>query len=198
VAQGLFDPGGLRHNRARRGLIDVPQAEQPMPTKKTSTTASGSPHKLEGKKAPDFELPDASASPHRLKDLLGRKGAVLYFYPKDMTPGCTREACGFRDHLGEIRSAGAEVIGISGDSPASHQKFTQQQRLNFMLLSDAGNKVAKLFGVYKKKSLYGREYMGIERTTFLIDKAGVVRKVFPKVRVDGHPEAVLEALSELK
>ncbi len=152
---------------------------------------------LEGRKAPAFELPDSSGAAVRLKDLIGRDKLVLYFYPKDMTPGCTREACGFQDRLAEIAGAGAQVVGISADASGSHQKFAAKYMLRFPLLSDADNRVAKLYGVYKKKSLYGREFMGIERTTFLIDKSGAIRKVFPKVKVDGHPEAVLAALKEI-
>jgi len=152
---------------------------------------------LEGRKAPAFELPDSGGKQVRLKDLIGRGNLVLYFYPRDMTPGCTREACSFQEGLGEIGAAGAQVAGVSGDSQESHQKFAAKYGLRFPLLSDAGNKVAKLYGVYKKKSLYGREFMGIERTTFVIDRSGVIRKVFAKVKVDGHPEAVLAALKNL-
>ncbi len=152
---------------------------------------------LEGRKAPAFHLPDSDGAAVRLKDLVGRGNLVLYFYPRDMTPGCTREACDFQSRLGEIAAAGAQVVGVSGDTSQSHEKFASKYGLKFPLLSDAGNKVAKLYGVYKKKSLYGREFMGIERTTFVIDRAGVIRKVFPKVKVEGHPERVLAALSEL-
>jgi len=152
---------------------------------------------FEGRKAPAFELPDSAGAAVRLKDLTGRGNLVLYFYPRDMTPGCTREACDFQSRLGEIAAAGAQVVGVSGDSSQSHEKFAGKYGLKFPLLSDAGNKVAKLYGVYKKKSLYGREFMGIERTTFVIDRAGLIRKVFPKVKVEGHPEQVLAALGEL-
>ena len=133
----------------------------------------------------------------RLSDYQGKQHVVLYFYPKDMTPGCTTEACGFRDNLDAIRKLGAEVVGISGDSPESHRRFADKNALNFTLLSDPGNKVSKLYGVFKKKSLYGREFMGIERTTFIIDRNGVVRKVFPKVKVNGHTEEVIKALREI-
>jgi peroxiredoxin Q/BCP len=122
---------------------------------------------------------------------------VLYFYPKDMTPGCTIEACSFRDNIGRLRDLGAQVIGISADPSASHQKFIEKQGLNFPLLSDTGNKVTKAFGVYKKKSLYGREFMGIERTTLIIGRDGTIRKVFPKVKVNGHTDEVVAALTEL-
>ena len=153
--------------------------------------------KLEGKPAPSFQLPDQHGDPVALNDLTARGNVVLYFYPKDMTPGCTTEACSFRDNIDRLRRLGAEVVGVSGDSSASHQKFAEKYGLNFPLLSDTGNKVGKAFGVYKKKSLYGREFMGIERTTFIIARDGTIRKVFPKVKVAGHTDEVLAALKEL-
>ncbi|HYA35196.1 MAG TPA: thioredoxin-dependent thiol peroxidase [Candidatus Binataceae bacterium] len=152
---------------------------------------------MEGTKAPAFRLPDTNGNPVSLSDLIGRSNLVLYFYPRDMTPGCTIEACDFRDNLGAVRKAGAQVVGVSADAAVSHQKFTAKHGLNFPLLSDTDNKVGRLYGVYKKKSLYGREFMGIERTTFLIDRAGVIRKVFPKVKVAGHAAEVIEALKEI-
>src|SRR3984957_15857953 len=161
--------------------------------KKTETPKSAS-AALEGKKAPAFDLFDADGKSVALKDLIRANNLVLYFYPKDMTPGCTIEACGFRDNIGPIKKLGAKVVGVSGDSTDSHGKFIAKHHLNFTLLADPGTKVCKLYGVYKMKSLYGREFMGIERTTFVIDKAGVVRRVFPKVKVNGHTEEVLEAL----
>jgi peroxiredoxin Q/BCP len=164
---------------------------------KASVATKGESHELEGKKAPSFELPDQHDDQVSLKDLTSRGNVVLYFYPKDMTPGCTTEACSFRDNIAELRALGAEVVGISADTSASHQKFIDRYTLNFPLLSDTGNKVTKAYGVYKKKSLYGREFMGIERTTFVIDRNGKVRKVFPKVKVDGHTEEVIAALKEL-
>lgn len=158
--------------------------------------SSGS-HQLEGKKAPAFELPGAEGNKVALKDLVGKRNLVLYFYPRDMTPGCTTEACSFRDNMDAIRRLGAEIVGISGDSPESHQKFAAKHALNFPLLSDTGNKAGKLYGVYKKKSLYGREFMGYERTTFVIDRDGVIRRVFPKVKVSGHTAEVIAALKEI-
>ncbi len=171
-----------------------------MPTaiKSAAKTASGKGSAaLEGKKAPNFELPTLDDKTIALKDLIGRRNLVLYFYPKDMTPGCTTEACSFRDNLDEIRAAGANLAGVSADSPESHRKFTDKHALNFPLLSDAGNKVGKLYGTYGKKSLYGREFTGTIRTTFVIDRAGVVRKVFPKVKVNGHSAEVLAALKAI-
>jgi peroxiredoxin Q/BCP len=158
----------------------------------------GTEHEMEGRKAPPFELPDGSGKTVSLKELLGRGNLVLYFYPKDMTPGCTVEACEFRDIAAGLKAAGAQIVGVSADSPESHRKFIDKHTLNFPLLSDADNRVTRLYGVYKKKSLYGREFMGIERTTFVIDRAGVIRKVFPKVKVAGHADAVVEAVKALR
>jgi len=151
---------------------------------------------VEGSKAPPFELPDASGTKVSLKDLIGKKNLILYFYPKDMTPGCTTEACSFRDNIEGIRRAGAQVVGISGDSSASHQKFIDKHALNFPLLADIDNAVGKSYGVYTKKSLYGREFMGYVRTTMVIDKSGIIRKIFPKVKVNGHTAEVIAALKE--
>src|SRR5579864_1390884 len=137
---------------------------------------------LEGSKAPQFELADASGNKVALRDLVGKKNLILYFYPKDMTPGCATEACSFRDNMEGIRRLGAQVVGISGDSSASHQKFIDKHALNFPLLADVGNDVGRRYGVYTKKSLYGREFMGYVRTTMVIDKSGVIRRVFPKVK----------------
>ena len=152
---------------------------------------------LEGKKAPAFQLADANGKTVALKDLLGANHLVLYFYPKDMTPGCTIEACSFRDNNDRLIAMGAQVVGISADSSASHTKFTEKHGLNFPLLADPDNKVTGLYGVYKMKSLYGRQFMGIERTTFVIDKSGVVRRIFAKVKVNGHTEEVIDALQAL-
>ena len=174
-------------------------AKSGKPTDKTKApkTALESGSSLEGSKAPLFELPDATGAKVSLKDLIGKKNLILYFYPKDMTPGCTTEACSFRDNIEGIRRLGAQVVGISGDSSASHQKFIDKHALNFPLLADVDNEVGKRYGVYKKKSLYGREFMGYERTTMVIDRSGVIRKVFPKVKVNGHTAEVIAALKEL-
>jgi len=150
----------------------------------------------EGKKAPAFTLASSEGGKVSLKDLKG-KIVVLYFYPKDDTPGCTREACEFRDTHAPIKKAGAVVYGVSGDSLDSHAKFKTKYKLNFPLLSDEGNAVASKFGAYGEKTLYGRKFMGIIRSTFIIDGDGVVRKVFPNVKVDGHAEKVLEAVKTL-
>jgi len=171
-------------------------------SKKSTAAKKGAPapsasRALEGKKAPAFQLADADGKTVALKDLVGKQNLVLYFYPKDMTPGCTIEACSFRDNDAAIRAMGAQIVGISADSSASHVKFRDKHSLNFPLLSDADNKVTRAYGVYKMKSLYGREFMGIERTTVVIDKSGVVRKVFAKVKVNGHTEEVIDALKAL-
>jgi len=151
----------------------------------------------EGQIAPDFTLPTTDGSTVRLLDLRGKK-VVLYFYPKDDTPGCTKEACAFRDNLGVLQSMGVVVLGVSPDSVASHQKFAQKYGLPFPLLADEGAQVATTYGVWKEKKQYGRTYMGIERTTFLIDENGIVQRVFPKVKVDGHVEEVIEAIRSLE
>ncbi len=167
------------------------------PASKRAAAAPSNGASMEGRKAPAFTLPDREGSMVSLSELTRSGNLVLYFYPKDMTPGCTTEACSFRDNLGAIRALGAQVVGISGDSEASHQKFTDKYELNFPLLADKDNKIGKAYGVYKMKSLYGRQFMGIERTTYVIDRAGVIRKVFPKVKVNGHTDQVVEALKAL-
>jgi peroxiredoxin Q/BCP len=146
-----------------------------------------------GEPAPDFELPDASGNPVRLSSLRGKK-VVLYFYPKDMTPGCTQEACDFRDRHAEIEAAGAVVLGISPDSPKRHGKFAEKYALPFTLLADEDSAVATAYGVWKEKSMYGRTFMGIARSTFLIDEAGVITRMWPKVKVAGHGDEVLAAV----
>jgi peroxiredoxin Q/BCP len=176
----------------------MPAKKSPPPAKaKTLAIKSGAESSLEGTKAPLFELPDQAGNKIALKDLLGKKNLILYFYPKDMTPGCTTEACSFRDNIDGFRKLNAQVVGISGDSSASHQKFIDKHALNFPLLADVGNEIGKRYGVYKMKSMYGREYMGYERSTMVIDKAGIIRKVFPKVKVNGHTAEVMNALKEL-
>ncbi len=150
----------------------------------------------EGQKAPEFSLPSSEGGEVSLKSLKG-KPVVLYFYPKDDTPGCTREACAFRDAKVAIRKTGAVVLGVSPDSLAAHDKFTAKYKLNFQLLSDPDKAVAKKYGAFGEKLLYGKKVVGMIRSTFVIDAAGVVRKVFPRVKVDGHDARVLAALQEL-
>jgi peroxiredoxin Q/BCP len=150
----------------------------------------------EGQKAPEFKLPSSEGKDVSLKELRG-KPVVLYFYPRDMTPGCTREACDFRDHQAQLKKAGAVVLGVSPDTLASHEKFRGEHKLNFPLLADTDKAVAKSYGAFGEKVLYGKKFKGIIRSTFVIDREGVVRKVFPKVRVDGHVDQVLETLKQL-
>ncbi len=150
----------------------------------------------EGKPAPDFSLPSTDGKPLRLSDLKG-KSVVLYFYPKDDTPGCTKEACDFRDSIKTIQKQDALVLGVSADSLGSHEKFQQKFKLPFPLLSDENKEVLKQYGVWKEKSFMGKSYMGIERTTVVIDKKGNVQRVFPKVKVEGHCQEVLETLKSL-
>ena len=146
-----------------------------------------------GQKAPAFTLPNQDGKIMRLADFKGKK-VVLYFYPKDDTPGCTKESCAFRDGLDEIHDSGAVVLGVSGDSVDSHKKFAKKFNLNFPLLSDEKKTVLQAYGVWKEKSLYGRKFMGIERTTFIIDEQGKLDDIFQKVKVDGHLEEVLAEL----
>ncbi len=146
-----------------------------------------------GERAPDFTLPADDGRKVSLKDLRGKK-VVLYFYPKDDTTGCTKEACSFRDNLGRVTSKGAVVLGVSRDDTKSHVKFKDKYHLNFPLLSDDDGRVTTAYDVWKLKNLYGREYFGIERTTFLIDEAGSIAKIWRKVKVEGHTDEVLAAL----
>ncbi len=146
-----------------------------------------------GKKAPAFSLPSSSGANVSLKDLKG-KTVVLYFYPKDNTPGCTQEACDFRDNFARIQAAGALVFGVSADSIASHRKFQQKLELPFELLSDESHTMLEAYGAWKEKSMYGRTFMGIERSTVIIDANGVVVQVFPKVKVKGHVDEILAVL----
>ena len=151
----------------------------------------------EGDKAPSFSLPADDGTTVTRDSLVG-KNVVLYFYPKDDTSGCTKEACDFRDAFPRFGKLDAVVIGVSPDSLESHRKFRKKYDLPFRLLSDEGHKLADTFGVWKEKSLYGRKYMGIERTTVIIDRKGRIAKVFPKVKVPGHAQDVEKAVRELE
>ena len=148
-------------------------------------------------KAPDFTLPADGGGTVSLKALKG-KTVVLYFYPKDDTSGCTAEACAFRDSLPDFSKVKAEIVGVSRDSVASHDKFKKKFRLPFPLASDADGKVCQDYGVWVEKSMYGKKYMGIERSTFLIDPKGVIRGVWRKVKVPGHADEVLKTAEALK
>lgn len=147
-----------------------------------------------GQKAPAFSLKDQDGKTVKLSDFKGQQ-VVLYFYPKDNTPGCTTEACDFRDEASALKKAGAVVLGVSMDSEASHQKFIQKHGLNFPLLVDADHAVAEKYGAWGEKKMYGKAFMGLIRSTFLIGGDGKLKKVWPKVKVEGHVKEVLEALS---
>ncbi len=149
---------------------------------------------LEGKVAPDFIMRDKEGKAMRLSELRGKKDVVLYFYPKDFTPGCTTEAMEFTRDYNKFKEAGIEIVGVSPDNEESHQKFRQKMGIPYQLVADIENKVSKDYGVYGLKSFMGREYMGVNRSTFLIDKTGKVVKVFKKVKPSGHSREVFEAL----
>lgn len=149
----------------------------------------------EGKKAPDFTLLDQDGNKVKLSDFKG-KYVVLYFYPKDNTSGCTKEACNFRDTFTKFKSVDAVILGVSPDSVSSHKKFAEKYNLPFRLLADENKKVVEKYGVWKEKSMYGKKYMGVERTTFIIDPEGKIKKIFPKVKVDNHHNEVLKALKD--
>ncbi|MEO1193401.1 MAG: thioredoxin-dependent thiol peroxidase [Pseudomonadota bacterium] len=149
-----------------------------------------------GEAAPDFTMPTDGGGQVSLSELKG-KNVILYFYPKDDTPGCTKEACGFRDNLADFTGADAVVIGVSKDSVAKHDKFKAKYELPFTLASDEEGKVCEAYGTWVQKSMYGKTYMGIDRATFLIDGEGVLRQEWRKVKVPGHVEAVLEAVKAL-
>lgn len=149
-----------------------------------------------GDKAPSFKLKNQDDKLVSLSDLKG-KPVVLYFYPKDDTSGCTKEACNFRDEFPKFGKMKAEIIGVSADPVESHKKFAQKYKLPFNLLSDEKKEVLEKYGVWQEKSMYGKKYMGIVRTTFIIDAKGKISKIFPKVKVDNHNQEVMEALKEL-
>ena len=149
----------------------------------------------EGDKAPSFNMPTNKGENVSLSKLKGQK-IVFYFYPRDDTPGCTKEACGFRDDLSKYKRAGAVVIGVSRDSVESHEKFVKKFDLNFMLASDKEGDVCEKYDAWRMKNMYGKEYMGIGRSTFLIDTKGKINKIWPKVKVDGHVDEVLKAVKE--
>lgn len=151
-----------------------------------------------GEPAPDFDLPAIPKGRVKLSQFQGKQNVVLYFYPRDNTPGCTTEACDFRDNLGRFQSKDTVVLGVSTDSVASHRKFADKFELPFPLLADENHEVAERYGVWVEKTLYGKKSMGIQRATFLIDKSGKIAATWPKVKVEGHVAEVAEKLSELK
>ena len=149
----------------------------------------------EGNKAPDFTALDQDGKKVKLSSFKGKKNIALYFYPKDMTPGCTTQACDFRDQQKNFKST--VILGVSIDSQERHQKFIEKHDLPFTLLADVDKKVVQKYGVWQEKKLYGKTFMGIVRSTFIIDKTGTVRKIFVKVKVKNHIEEVLSAIKEL-
>lgn len=151
----------------------------------------------EGKKAPKFTAVNQKGEKRKLEDLFGEKGLVLYFYPKDNTPGCTQEACDFRDNLNEIKKLGFNVVGVSRDTEKSHQKFIEKQGLNFELLSDTSSEICEKYGVLQEKICMGKKSIGIVRTTFLIGSDSKILKIYPKVSVKGHVEQIKKDIAEL-
>lgn len=152
---------------------------------------------LEGKQAPDFSLPSSSGKNITLSDFRGKKNIVLYFYPKDDTPGCTVEACGFRDSHTSFEKTDTVILGISPDNVVSHNKFITKFKLPFLLLADEDKKVCEKYGVWVEKSMYGKKYMGVARTTFVVGKDGKIAKTFEKVTPKDHEKAVLEVIQSL-
>ncbi len=149
-----------------------------------------------GEPAPDFKLPSTDDKDVSLSDFKGKQAVVLYFYPRDDTPGCTAEACSFRDLRSLFNQHGAEILGVSPDTVKSHKKFQTKYHLTFPLLADADHAVAEQYGVWQQKKFMGREYMGIARTTFVVDSSGTIKAVFPNVKVEGHADKVLAALKD--
>lgn len=149
----------------------------------------------EGSAAPAFTTTDAEGNTVKLKDFRGEK-VVLYFYPKDDTPGCTKEACSFRDAFSQFKKRGIKILGVSPDKEASHRKFAEKYKLPFTLLADTDRSIAEAYGVWGEKKFMGRTYLGVLRTTFLIDEKGKIKKIFPKVKPDEHASEVLDAFKE--
>lgn len=155
------------------------------------------PELVTGQKAPQFSLPASTGNKVALKDFKDKSVVVLYFYPRDNTPGCTKEACSFRDLQAEFEEAGAVILGVSTDSLESHDKFAAKYELRFPLLADKDAEVATKYGVWQEKNMYGKKSMGIVRTTFVIDKDGKIAKIWPKVKVEEHADEVLEFVKSL-
>lgn len=150
-----------------------------------------------GKKAPTFTAKNTQGEKTKLADLVGEKGLVLYFYPRDSTPGCTTEACDFRDNLARLKKFGYNVVGISRDDTASHQKFTDKQNLNFPLISDESGEICEKYGVWQEKTFMGKKNMGIVRTSFLLDSNLKIQKVYEKVKVAGHVAEIIQDIENL-
>lgn len=171
----------------------VKPAKAPTATKAAAADSTESKLLKVGAKAPAFSLKNTEGKTVKLSDLKGKK-VVLYFYPKDMTPGCTVEACGFRDDYAQLKKRGVEVIGVSGDDQKSHQKFTEKYSLPFTLLSDPTHEMMEKYGAWGEKSLYGRKYMGVLRITYIIDEEGRITHVFDKVKTATHSKEIIAAL----
>ena len=165
-----------------------------MPAKKATSASEMNSLLPVGGKAPAFSLKNAAGKTVKLSDFKGKK-AVLYFYPKDLTPGCTTEACGFRDDYNLLQQHGVEVIGVSADEVASHQKFADKHSLPFPLLSDPDHAMIEKYGAWVEKSMYGKKYWGVARITYVIDEEGRIAHVFPKVKPDGHSQEILALLT---
>ncbi len=150
-----------------------------------------------GKKAPAFTAKNANDESVKLADLVGKNGVVIYFYPRDMTPGCTTEACDFRDNFARIKKLGLNVVGISKDTTKSHTKFIQKESLNFDLISDETGEICEKYGVWREKVFMGRKGMGIVRTTFILDSSLKIKKIYDSVRVKGHVEEIIKDIQEL-
>ncbi|MFN0111058.1 MAG: thioredoxin-dependent thiol peroxidase [Blastocatellia bacterium] len=168
-----------------------------MPAKKSASSDESESKLLKvGAKAPAFSLKNTNGETVKLSDFKGKK-VVLYFYPKDMTPGCTTEACGFRDDYSELKQRGVEVLGVSGDEQKSHQKFTEKYSLPFTLLSDPTHEMMEKYGAWGEKTLYGRKYMGVLRITYIIDEAGLIAHVFEKVKTATHSKDVISTVDSM-
>ncbi len=190
-----------RKKAAKKTTKRAAPARKKTATKKPAAGKKAAPAKKPGgpkigDRAPDFTLPTDGSGSITLSALRGRP-VVLYFYPRDDTPGCTMEACGFRDAMPDFSGIDAEIVGVSKDSETSHARFRDKYQLNFKLAADTELKAAKAYGVWVEKSLYGREYMGMDRATYLIDKDGIVRGVWRSVKVPGHVDEVLKAAQAL-
>jgi len=164
-----------------------------MPARKTTPAETDSKTIPVGKKAPAFSLKNAAGKTVKLSDFKGRK-VVIYFYPKDLTPGCTTEACAFRDDYADLQARGVEVLGVSADDVASHLKFSEKYNLPFQLLADPDHTMIEKYGAWGEKSMYGKKYWGVVRMTYIIDEEGRVSHVFPKVKPDGHSREIMAAL----
>ena len=190
-------PAARSSPKSVKGGVKAPAKTTAKSKTKVKSDASNETLLHVGDLAPAFSAPNENGETVSSDSLRGKK-LVLYFYPKDDTPGCTQESCDFRDHFARVKSSGAEVLGVSRDSAKSHARFKEKHSFPFSLLSDEDGKICEAFGVWKEKFLYGRKYMGIERTTFLIDfssdENGRILKVYPKVKVQGHVDQILEDL----